>query len=338
MSTDTPYPPVDLTQLAQELGVPVSQRMQPDFKAVVPSRFVTLAEAKVRGMAWCYDLSLGECRYGHHAARRTANVQICSDCERVKAGEAPIYGKSRANKHYPEPRRKSASAPAATTAPAAPAAPPEPSKKEQEFLAALDETRDFDQAAQRTNFSRSQIEARASVNEVFAKALNDLCDRRQIPRTRKVAAGFPWTVDIERDLVRRWIDGGLLHLARDETGVSASEYFAHLEASPSFGAMIEAARPLATEALKDRSLHAAGTGNVKLLEYLTKNAEADTPLSGMTVEQMNAEITRLLLRFQAQGLLPKEPTAFIYKKTGETIEAADLIPAEEFNADLVGGQ
>jgi hypothetical protein len=321
--------------LAEELGVLLSTRSQPNLQDTVPKRFVTLEEAKARGLSWCYDLSLGECRYGHQAARRTSNVQICSDCERAKDSKEPIYGKARANKHYPAPRRaaKDPSAPVVIAAPAAPPAQLEPTKKEQEFLAALDETRDFDAAAQRTNFSRSQIETRASVNDVFRKALTDLCERRGIAWTRAPdAETFDWSPAAERQFARTYVDCGMIAQARNDLGISASEFHAHLANSPTFASLVEEAHPLAAITLRDRATQAAAVGKIDLLKYLETNAPKDD-LSNLSHEQINAEITRLLQRFDKQGLLGSHE--YRHVKTGARIDLREYEPVDVSNADLV---
>jgi hypothetical protein len=331
--TDTKFAPMTPAELAASLGVQLSQRGHPDLSVTPPTRFITLEEAKARGMSWYYT---GEaCRYGDQAARRTSNPGICSDCQRRAKGKDPVYPKSRAGSFYPEPRRKAADPSAPAVIAPAPPAPAEPTKREMEYLAALADCRDMDLASERTGFPRAQVEARASANETFRKPLSDLLDRLQIPRTVKATepdAG-QWTPAREAQLVNAFIDTGMLHTARENLGISASAFYAHLERSPTFSAAIEAARPRARETLRDRAIQAADRGQTNLLKMMEEDAPES--VANMSVEQQYAEITRLLLRFQAQGLLPKDPTSFIYKKTGETIEAADLIPADELNNDLV---
>jgi hypothetical protein len=275
------------------------------------------------------------CANGHTAARFVKN-SLCVDCWRVRQGRETIYPTAK-NRTYYKQRDPAAAITAGgaqvIVAPASPA-PIEPSKVEQKFLAALDETRDFDAAAAAVSWTRGLVESRASSNPVFKAALEDLISRRGISWTRAPdAESFKWSPEIERQFSRRYVDCGLIEQTRTELGISASDYHAHLAASPSFAALVSAAEPLALLTLRDRATVAAEKGNDRLLKIL--EIEAPEEISGWSVERCNTEITKLLLRFQAQGLLPKEPTAFIYKKTGETIEAADLIPADEFNADLV---
>jgi hypothetical protein len=328
----TPYPPLSPTEAAESLGVPLSQRLKPDFSKAVPRRLVTKAEAEARDWPW-YFTGSDVCRYAHNAARRTSNDGICADCERVKDGLKPIFGKSRTQKYYSEPRRKATdpSAPVVIAAPSAPA-PQEITKREAELLAMSAELRDLDKAAAACGWSRGQIEARASANETFRNSLDDLLARLQIPRTLKAADTFAWTDTLRRSLIKNLVDSGLLHLARESVGASASDYFAELESNPTFAAMIEAARPLALETLKDRSLHAASTGNDRLLKILTDGSEAPDDISKMSHEQINGEITKLLQRFDKMGLLGSHERR--HRVTGQIINLDDYEDVDSPNANL----
>jgi len=341
MTADKPasegYLPMTPQERAQKHAVSLTQRMKLNLRDNVPNKFITLEEAKAYDDSWCYDPKLGECRYGHQAARRVANVQICSDCERVKAGEAPIYGKSRANKHYPEPRRKpksDASAPVVIQAPPAPPAAPELPKREMEFLAALEETRDFDKASAASSWPIGLVHARAASNEPFRKALTLLCERRGIAQKRAPDSTFTWTKEIERNLVNRFVDTGFLETARNECGVTASEFFSHVEQSPEFAAAIEEARPKAREVLRDLATRSAALGKVELLKFLETDEPAND-ISQMSHHQMNAEIERLLARFDKMGLFPTERQ---HKVTGERIDLNDYEYVKPDNSDLVGGE
>jgi hypothetical protein len=330
--TSSKYPPMSPQERAQLLNVPLSQRLKPDLSAAVPVRFVTLEEAKEYDESWCYDPSLGECRYHHLAARRTANTQICADCERVKKGLDPIYGKSVVNKHYPAPRR-AAKDPSAPGAPAAPVKAELP-KKDQDIVTALAETFDFDKAAAAVGCSRAQLDARLAVSEPLRKIVDELVDRLGIARTRaSTASGSEWTFAKEEQLTKAFINSGLLVDARKECGVTASDFFEHMESSPTFAAMIDAARPKAREVLKDIATRAAAVGDVNLLKHLEKDAEEGS-IAGMSVEQMHAEIERLLKRFDSMGLFPNE---MWHRVTGQLIDFRDLEYAQpdSSNQDLV---
>lgn len=248
-----------------ELGVPVTQRGQPNLRDHVPKRFIPLAEAQAKGWSRYYDG--GACRFGHQASRAVANPAECSDCVRVRAGKDPIYPKSRAQEFRSATKPTNAEKAAAPVI-VAPPAPPEPSAADQKFLAKLDELRDFDVAAKAAGTTRGLIEARASSNPVFRAALDDLCERRQIPRTRAPDAAFKWTLEIERQLVRRFVDTGLIAQSRDELGVSASDYQAHLRDSSDFASAISEAMPMARETLRERAVQAAAVGNDKLAKLI----------------------------------------------------------------------
>lgn len=244
-----------------------SGTLRPDFVNSIALRNVTREDAAAAGWS-CYYVP-EPCRYGHVAARFTKNT-ACVDCWRVKAGRDPLYPRAKDKKYYQieTPAQKAAAAVSAAPVIVAPAKPLEPSKKEQDFLAALAMTGDFDGAAQSVNMTRGQVEARASVDPVFKAALTDLCERQDIPWTRAPSTTFQWTPENEKQLASRFIDTGLLAQARTELGISASDYQTHLTDSPDFAAMIEEARAPARETLRERALHAAATGNDRLLKAL----------------------------------------------------------------------
>jgi hypothetical protein len=274
------------------------------------------------------------CANGHTAARFVKN-SLCVDCWRVRQGRETIYPTAKNRTYYKQ--RDTAPALTATGAPVviAPPSPPEPSKVEQKFLAALDESRDFDTAAAAVNWARGLVESRASSNPVFKAALTDLCTRRDIPWTRAAdPETYRWTTEIEKAFSRRYVDCGLIEQTRSELGNSASDYHAHIAASPSFASLIAAAEPLARITLRDRATKEAAAGNDRLLKIL--EVDEPTPLSGMTVDQINAEIEKLLAGFKAKGLFPTERQ---HKVTGEIINLDDYEYVKpdrsNANADLV---
>jgi hypothetical protein len=319
-------------ELAAELGVPLSQRNQPDLSAAVPKRFVSLEEATARGMSWYRDGATGACRYGHdNTARRVSNPDICSDCARSKKGLPPVYGKSRTRTYYDEPRRKDPAAPTIAAA-AAPTAPLEPSKKEQDFLAALASIGDVDKAAEQTGFSRGQIDARKAVSEVFSEALTKLTDQLGIATKAPPDSEFRWTKKLERALLRSFVDTGLLENARKECGVSASDYFAHLADSPEFAAAIEIARPQAREILRDKAAQAALVGKLDLMKHLEKDIEED-PISNMSVEEMNTRLAQLLKDFDKKGLIF---SIYRHRPTGQIFDTRDCdsIPCSDLRCEV----
>lgn len=305
---------------AAELGVQLTKALQPNLRDFVPSRFVPESEAKARGWSMFYDGRA--CRYGHQAAAYVSNSRRCSDCVRVKAGLEPIYPKSRAQEffsaaHVEKIRDAKLGITPAAAQPQPPAAPREPSPKEQKFLESLALTGEFKSAAESAGMSRGQIEARASVDPTFKSALTDLCERLSIPWTNPTvtesAKGFAWTDAIEKQLIRRYIDSGLIESARQELGISASDYQQRLTDNPDFAAAIDAARTPARETLKERALQAADRGNDRLLKALEDEADENfTRLpDGTKVRRLgNPDVMReemaALLKTARENLAAKE--------------------------------
>ena len=300
-----PYEPMDPQTAAIELGVPLTERMQPDMRNHLTKRLVSREESVARGWSWFRD-GVTVCRYGHAgAARRTSNPRICADCERVREGLEPIAGKSTAQKFY-SPERVAKAQAAKAPVPAAlvaqvPVKPLEPNKKEMDFLSALAELGDFDAAAKRVGQSRGQIEARASVDATFKAALTDLCERHGIAWTRAPdPVEFQWSPEIERQLVKRYVDTGLLETARNELGIAASDYQQHLQDSPRFAEMVEGARSAARETLRERATALADRGKPELLKYLSDEAaqsdgEFVTVAGGQRVRRSDPEADRAFL-------------------------------------------
>src|SRR5215831_5378087 len=125
--------------------------------------------------------------------------------------------------------------------------------------------------------TRGQIESRASVDPTFKQALTDLCERQGIAWTRAVVdpGTFNWTPEIEKALVKRYIDLGLIEQARQELGIAASDYQDRLQESRQFADMIDAARPRARVTLRERAEAAADRGNDRLLKILQDEALED---------------------------------------------------------------
>jgi len=267
----TEFKPMTMVELAQELNVPLTQRGRPNLRDHVPSRLISREEAQARGLSLYWESAA--CRFGHQAARSVAN-DSCVDCLRVREGRDPIYPKSKAQEFRKATKPTKAEAAAAPVVIQQPTAP-ELSASDLKFLAKLDELRDFDAAAKAAGTTRGLVEARASSYPLFRTALEDLCTRRDIPWTRAMdPQAFKWTAAIERQFVKRYIDCGLLEQTRQELGVSASEYHAHLGKSRDFAASITAASPIARQTLRERATAAAERGNDRLLKALQDDPQA----------------------------------------------------------------
>jgi hypothetical protein len=81
-TTPDDYPPIDSATIAP------CKKAIPDLYNFMPSRTVTLAEAKARGWTYFYE---GEaCRHRHMAPRWVSNPRMCVDCHRIKKTLLPI--------------------------------------------------------------------------------------------------------------------------------------------------------------------------------------------------------------------------------------------------------
>lgn len=312
-----------------------SGRQQPDLINSIALK--TLTKEQAAAEQWTTYYVPQPCANGHVASRFVKN-DGCVSCWLVKQGREPLYPMAKNRTYY---KQRTPDAVTATGAPVVIAAPtpPEPKPVEQKYLAALAELRDLDAAALAVGLTRGLVESRASSNPVFKAALEDLMSRLSIAWTRAPdAETYRWTSDIEKQFARRYVDCGLIEQTRSELGVSASDYHAHIAASANFSALIAAAEPLARLTLRDRATRAAESGNDRLLKLL-QDTEPQS-VSTMSHTQLNAELQKLLERFEARGLLPRY---FIEKSTGRTVDFRDCIPADDYtpasvddsNADLV---
>jgi hypothetical protein len=257
------YPPIDLATLG-----PVKRsrggKVMLDTYNRLPSRFITLEEAKARGLEHFFIGA--SCRYGHVAPRYTSNPDQCVDCARARRGKALIGGSSRRQSFYKE--RKPAAAPAA--APIVIAAPAEPTvdQTDKVFLAAYAEFRDLARAADAAGATAAGIEARRSHSAALDKAMTALEARLDIRRALPAPGEFEWTAEKERKLCTLYIDSGDIATARDSIGCTPSQYYQHRATSRAFDSMLEEAEPLANKALEERATQLALQGNDKLLQKL----------------------------------------------------------------------
>lgn len=302
----------------------------PDLVNSIALRNLTREAAEAEG--WTTYYVPQPCANGHTASRFVKN-DLCVDCWRVRQGREVLYPLARNRTYYKQ--RDPAAAITAAGAPVviAPPAAPEPSKKEQEFLAALDSTRDVDAAASAVGWTRGLVESRLSSNPVFKAAVEDLIGRRSIAWTRTPdPETHRWTPEIEKAFSRRYVDCGLIEQTRQEMGISASDYHSHLAAAPSFASLVAAAEPLARITLRDRATKEASSGNDRLLKLLEDTEPEST--SNMNWQQLNAELEKLIARFEAKGLIRHE---FQHRTTGQRIDFREFEPVQPdvSNADLV---
>jgi hypothetical protein len=278
----------------------------PDLYNYVPSRFVSEDEANFRGWPLFYDGR--KCRYQHQAARYASNPNQCTDCHRLKRGKEPVYGKTGGEPEYKQrPYKQRAPDPVGTL----PAVKPlEPNASEKEFLVAYAETKDFLAACDRAKFKQAQIHMRLSVSKVFKDACNDLETRLGIKQTIPFAGEFDWDEDKRTRLLTVYIDTGDIAAARDSIGCTATQFYKELEANGDFQLKLDAAKPLADNALEERAVQFALAGNDKLLAKILsakkpeyrERMQMDLNLTEkLTDDQLNKRLAQLVASAKRRG-------------------------------------
>lgn len=341
----SPAQPVDALA---ELGVPLTQRGMPDLLNAVPKRFVPLAEAQARGWSWHWTGAA--CRYSHMAARKTANPAVCSDCMRVKAGQPPIYPKSRAQSFYELKGTPSATPAGAPPGAAAPTAL-EPDPADKKFLAEYASHRELEKAAAAAGTTAALIAARRSHNPALDAAMTKLETDLMIPKHVPEPSIFEWTHDKRARLIESYIDSGNLAIARDAVKCTPSQLWRELDANPEFSMQLEAARPRAIAVLEEVATAQALAGNDKLVQLVlraekpekyveTRQVNLSTNLSRLTDEQLDARLLDLLSRVPGLTIIDGEFTET--SANANTIAsqapvpqlAAPEMPADFSNEDL----
>lgn len=314
------YPPIDI---AAELGVPLTQRGQPDFANHVPRRLVSLDEAKARGWSRFWDSRA--CRYGHQASRKVANPASCSDCDREKAAQPPIYPRSRAQEFYTAPRRPPKVAPLAVVNPGAPSTPnaapappvlimpapvpkaPEPDATDKAFLTKYAELRDLEAAALACGVTAAQINSRRSHQKPLDESMTRLEAELAIPKYVPAPTDFEWDEDKRARLLEAYVDSGNLAIARDAIKCTPSQLWRELDANPKFSAQLDAARVRAAQVFEEVAHAQALAGNDRLLPIVLKAERPDkyterqrldvfSENSRLTDEQLNTRLFTLLER------------------------------------------
>ena len=327
----------DPAEILRELGVPCTQRGQPDLRNHVPKRFIPLEEAQARG--WSMFWTGASCRYGHQAARKTSNINSCSDCEREKAGQPAIYPKSKAQEFYEKPRR-----PAKDSAPILAAAPipqPEVDPADKRLLDAYALHRDLEKAAAAVGTTPALINARRSHQQPLDAAMVKLEADLSIPRYVPVSPEFEWTDDKRARLLESYIDSGNLAVARDSIKCSPSQLWKELDVNPRFSGQLDAAHVRAVKVLEETAVKLALAGNDRLLPVILKAERPDkytekqrvdifSDISRLSEEQLNTRLFALLERADGIRLIDTATDAQILD--GEIVEPAALLardPAPE---------
>jgi hypothetical protein len=325
----------------------------PDLYNHTPTRFVSLAEAKARG--WPHFWTGEICVTGHRAARYVSNPSVCADCERIKKGKLPIYGKGVPELEEAKKRNYTQKNTAMVVK------SPQPNAGEKLFLAKYAELKDFVAAAEAVGRSETEFLAILSWNEVFREAVNRLEESLGITHTQKITAEFDWTDDKRRSFLITYANTADLKKSLGVIGATNVQFHKELAENSEFQRDFEEAEQISKAIFNQAASSAAIKGDVKLLsrvasnlfpEKFGENLKVDMNIKqNLNADQINAQITSLLSRFDRQGLLsapdePEEDAAEAEYRDVEPVgadEAAELVGAESAdpgpdpNSDLVSG-
>lgn len=293
----------------------------PDFYNHQPTRFVSLAEAKVRG--WKHFWTGELCVTGHRAARYVANGSICVDCKRIEEGKVPVYGKG-----VPEleaQRRRNYTQKGTT-----PAGPPQPTASEKLFLQKYAELKDFSLAADACGRSESEFLAILSWNTVFRDAVNRLEESLGIARTQQISEFFDWDDDKRRSFLLTYANTADMKQALRSIGVTNVQFHRELSDNAEFQRDFDEASQIARAVFDHAAGASAIKGDAKMLGRIAANffpekygesLKMDLNVKGtMTVEQQNAELSALLSGLSRQGVL--------VARTPERIAGPDIVDAD----------
>lgn len=325
----------------------------PNMYDYVPTRFVTRDEAKARGWKhfWIGEL----CVTGHRAARYVANGSVCVDCERIKKGKLPTYGKGvpeleeKRRRNYTQKQTQHLQG------------PPQPTAAEKNFLAKYAELKDFTLAAEACGRTEAEFLAILSWNEVFRKAVNTLEESLGIARTLKVSEYFDWTDEKRKSFLLTYANTADMRQALRSVGVTNVQFHRELAENAQFQHDFEEASQIARAVFDHAAGAAAIRGDSRMLgrvaanlfpEKYGENLKMDLKVTqNMTADQINGQITQLLSRFDRQGLLPvaasdeEPPIEAEYRLVEpERVDAAagsadaeSEDPGPDPNSDLVSG-
>jgi hypothetical protein len=325
---------------------------RPDLYNYVPTRFVSKDEAEARGwkLFWTGDV----CVTGHRAARYVSNSSVCTDCQRIERGKLPVYGKG-------VPELEAARKRNYTQKNTAPVGPPVPNASEKNFLAKYAEHKDFALAADACGRTEAEFLAILSWNTTFRDAVNRLEESIGVTRTLSVTEDFDWTDEKRRAFLITYANTADMKQSLRSVGATNVQFHKELSSNSEFQKDFDDAAQIARAVFDHAASAAATKGDARMLgriaanffpEKFGENLKMDLNVKQtLNADQINAQITHLLSRFDRQGLLsaPDEPERDDVEAEYREIEpvgadeAAELAGAESAdagpdpNSDLVSG-
>jgi hypothetical protein len=326
---------------------------RPDLYNHMPTRFISKNEAKARG--WKHFWTGEVCVTGHRAARYVANGSVCVDCQRIERGQLPVYGKG--VPELEEVRRRNYTQKNTQNL----QLPPQPTTAEKRFLEKYAEVKDFALAAESLGRTEAEFLAILSWNTLFRESVNRLEESLGVTRTQRVTDEFDWTVDRRRAFLITYANTADMKQSLRSVGATNVQFHKELAENPDFQRDFEDATQVAKAVFDHAAASAATKGDARLLgriaanffpEKYGENLKMDLKVTqNMSTEQVNAQITQLLSRFDRQGLLTarrgadEDPVEAEYRdaepeRIDEAAELADATSADagsDPNSDLVSG-
>jgi len=312
------FPPCDPSTVA-----PLNKDGKPDMYNFMPTRFITMREAEVRGYQHFY---IGEsCRHGHRAPRFVSNPRKCVDCKRKENGKPPIGVAGVKEFDGPQAPHPPARQPKPIVG-----QPDAPSAVDQLFLAKYSELRDFAAAAKACGRTEHEFVGRLSWNVAFRSAVHTLEQDLGLVRTPTLTEDFEWTDDKRKTLIRAYVDtGNMLHAMR-AIGVGNYHFTMEMETNPQFRADMERAEALASVHIDREAIDRSLKGDSRLLQRFLagsmpekwgEKVQMDLNVTNkLTNEQINARIARLLAEEERLGLIRFDDS---------TVHDAEFTPVEQ---------
>jgi hypothetical protein len=326
---------------------------KPDLYNHMPTRFVSLNEAKARG--WKHFWTGEICVTGHRAARYVSNGSTCVDCHRIEQGKLPVYGKGVPELEAARKRNYTQK----NTTPVA--SIPVPNAAEKLFLTKYAELKDFAQAADACGRSEAEFLAILSWNTTFRDAVNRLEESMGVSRTQQVTEFFDWTDDKKKAFLITYANTADVKQALRSVGATNVQFHKELGDNVDFQRDFEAASDIARSVFDHAASSAAARGDARLLgriasnlfpEKFGENLKMDLKVTqNLSLDQAHAQLTHLLSRFDRQGLLPAAADAedaiaeAEYRniepagddETDPYLERQSEIAGSDPNSDLVSG-
>lgn len=312
----TEWPEVDPETVAPLL------KGRPHMYAYMPTRFVTLAEARHRKWAYFY---IGDvCKRGHKAPRFVSNPSDCVDCNRIRQGMPTIGGKGSVESVAKVIKTKAEKPDGKSDRPL------EPTRRQKEFLLRYAELKDFDLAAAKVGIGSANVESELAYDVIFRNALDALEERIGVYHSAAYDLDFEWDESKRAMLIRTYINEGDLGAGREAVRCTPSQFYDECRDNPQFAAQVEDAKVFADRIVEERIRRGAIDGNPQLLIGAMKNMKLDDPgdqSAGRTREQLIEDIARIIGAAKAGSAAPRAEKA-------EVEPVPRVVPADDY-ADLV---